>query len=121
MVTMSTPTKPSQTYLKFLNLVQSIRELPSFPAIDALEERMMNLFAASWQEEQQVTVLQAMHMVPGISASTAHRRLKALRKKGMIALQTDDIDNRVKYVVPTENAINYFTQLGHCLAKAVGR
>ncbi|MFZ4479226.1 MAG: hypothetical protein ACOYNZ_04970 [Rhodoferax sp.] len=118
---MRSPTKSSLTYLKFLNLVQSIRTLPGFPDIDAVEERMMNLLAASWQGKQQVTVLQAMDMVPGISASTAHRRLKALRKKGLIALEVDDIDNRVKYVVPTPEALNYFTALGRCLSKAVAR
>jgi predicted HTH transcriptional regulator len=115
------PTKPSLTYLKFLNLVQSVRELPDFPLMDAVEERMMNLFAASWQRQQPVTVLQAMEMLQEISASTAHRRLKALRKKGLITLQIDQIDNRIKYVVPTDLVIKYFTHLGQCLVKAVGR
>ncbi len=113
--------KASLSYLKFLNLAQSIRALPGFPAMDAVEERMMNLFAASWQAKQQVTVLQAMDMVQGISPSTAHRRLKALRKRGLIALEIDDIDNRVKYVVPTAKAIDYFARLGQCLIKAAGR
>lgn len=118
---MTKPTKPSLTYLKFLNLVQSVRQLPDFPVMDAVEERMINLFAASWQRKQQVTVLQAMEMTHGISASTAHRRLKALRKKGLIELEIDEIDNRIKYVVPTDLIIKHFTHLGQCLAKAVGR
>ncbi len=118
---MATVIKPSQAYLKFISLVQAVRELPGFPDMDALEERMLNLFAASWQRNQQLTVLQAMDMVSGISPSTVHRRLKALRKKGLIALESDEIDNRVKYVVATERANQYFTQLGRCLTKAVGR
>jgi hypothetical protein len=120
-VTMTKPTKSSLTYLKFLNLLQSVRALPDFPVMDAVEERMINLFAASWHRKQQVTVLQAMDMEHGISASTAHRRLKALRKKGLIALEIDPIDNRIKYVVPTDLVIKYFGHLGQCLTKAVGR
>jgi DNA-binding MarR family transcriptional regulator len=53
-----------------------------------------------------------------ISATTAHRRLKTLRKKGMIELDVDKLDSRVKYVVPTELARKYFVALGQAIDKA---
>jgi DNA-binding MarR family transcriptional regulator len=53
-----------------------------------------------------------------ISATTAHRRLKTLRKKGMIDLDTDKVDSRVKYVVPTALAEQYFVTLGQAIDKA---
>jgi DNA-binding MarR family transcriptional regulator len=59
-----------------------------------------------------------MVMLPEISTTTAHRRLKLLRKKGMIDLHLDEIDNRVKYVVSTKAAQQYFGQLGKCMASA---
>jgi DNA-binding MarR family transcriptional regulator len=99
-------------------MVQSIRQLPSFPEIDAVEERMLNLFAATWHAKQPMTVLQAMGLMTEISSTTAHRRIKSLRKKGLIALNIDDVDNRIKYVVPTDLAQKYFAQLGQCLDKA---
>jgi len=115
---MAKNTDLSQMYLKYLHLVQSIRALPSFPDLDAVEVQMLNTLATAWFKEQKITVLEAMVMLPEISTTTAHRRLKLLRKKGMIDLSLDEIDNRVKYVVPTKAAHQYFGQLGKCMATA---
>ena len=108
----------SSTYLRFLNLVQAIREIPTFPAMDPVEERLLTMLAALWHQEKRISVLDAMSLCREISATTAHRRLKTLRKKGMIALDIDTIDSRVKYVVPTALAKQYFTTLGQALDQA---
>jgi hypothetical protein len=47
-------------YLRFLNLARAVRELPDFPALDPVEERLLNEFAAAWQQDRPLTVLQAM-------------------------------------------------------------
>ena len=107
--------KYSATYLRFLNLVQAIREIPTFPAMDPVEERLLTLLASVWHLEKKISVLEAMSLTNEISATTAHRRLKTLRKKGMIDLDTDQVDSRVKYVVPTALAKQYFTTLGQAL------
>ncbi|HEY5994021.1 MAG TPA: hypothetical protein VIU46_05400 [Gallionellaceae bacterium] len=109
----------SQTYIKFLNMTQAIRELPTFPRLDAVEEQLLNAFAAAWGSGRMVRVLEAMEMFPSISGSTVHRRLDSLRKKGMIALNTDDENQRVKYIVPTMLTEKYFAKLGECLSKAI--
>ena len=108
----------SQIYLKFLQLVQAVRQLPDFPALDPVEERLLNLFATVWQTEQKITVLQAMGMSTDVSSTTAHRRLKSLRQKGVLTLESDLIDNRIKYVMPTPMTHQYFAQLGRCLDEA---
>jgi hypothetical protein len=110
--------KYSATYLRFLNLVQAIREIPTFPAMDPVEERLLTMLAGVWHLEKKISVLEAMSLTNEISATTAHRRLKTLRKKGMIDLDTDQSDSRVKYVVPTALAKQYFTTLGQALDKA---
>ncbi len=115
---MSSSPRFSQTYLKFLNLVQAIRELPTFPPMDAVEERLLNMFAAVWHTGRQITVLQAMELLPDVSPSTIHRRLKTLRQKNMIELNADATDSRIKYVVPSTLADQYFTRMGECLDKA---
>jgi DNA-binding MarR family transcriptional regulator len=53
-----------------------------------------------------------------VSSTTAHRRLKSLRKKGIITLVSDVVDTRIKYVMPTPVASRYFAQLGKCLGDA---
>lgn len=108
----------SDTYLRFLNLMQAVRSLPVFPAIDALEERLLNVLAASWAQDKQITVLTATAMLDDTSATTLHRRLKSMRAKGLIDLQVDTVDYRVKYVVPTALTQRYFSELGECMHKA---
>ena len=108
----------SVTYLKFLHLSETIRALDKFPALDAIEERLLNQCALSWLAGNAVTVVEAMKSSDEISPSTAHRRLKNLRKKGYITLVLDDIDNRVKYITYTQRTREYFSQLGGCLTKS---
>ena len=108
----------SLVYLKFLQLVQAVRQLPDFPVLDPVEERLLNLFATVWQSEQKITVLQAMGMSSDVSSTTAHRRLKSLRQKGVLTLEPDPVDNRIKYVMPTATTHQYFAQLGQCLDEA---
>ena len=115
---MEKSTHESLNYLKFLNLVQAIRKLPSFPEMDAVEERLLNMLAVAWHVGKKITVLEAMAMLTDISATTAHRRLKTLRKKGMIALNADEADNRIKYVTSTPTAMKYFAKLSECIGKA---
>lgn len=115
---MSKQSKQSITYLKFLNLVQALRQMPTFPEIDPLEERLLNQLASAWHLGDRVTVLEAMAMSSDVSGTTVHRRLKSLRKKGVIEVVSDEVDNRVKYLEPTKLATDYFVQMGKCLETA---
>jgi hypothetical protein len=115
---MAIESKHSLTYLRFLNLVQAIRQIPTFPTMDPVEERLLSMLGVNWHNGKKVSVLEAMGLSTEISATTAHRRLKTLRKKGLIELDTDKIDSRVKYVVPTALAEQYFVTLGQAIDKA---
>ena len=115
---MKNDSQASATYIRFLNLIQAIRELPTFPRVDPVEERLLNALAASWHDNQRVTVLEAMKLAVDVSPTTLHRRLKSLRKKGLLALKVDEVDTRVKYVVATEKTDAYFAAFGKCLAEA---
>lgn len=115
---MSEQTKYSSIYLRFLNLMQAIRELPSFPHVDPVEERLLNALASIWHGGGRVTVLEAMALPVDVSPTTLHRRLKSLRAKDLLALETDASDTRIKYVVPTQRTDDYFSALGRCLNEA---
>lgn len=108
----------SSTYFKFLNLLKAVQDLSSFPSLDALEERLLNTLAAAWHTNRRITVVDAMGILPDTSTATVYRRLKTLRKKGLLMIQLDETDQRVKYVLPTEAATDYFGQLADCLVKA---
>lgn len=87
--------------------------------LDAVNERLLYTLAAKLQTELQITVLEAMVMLPEISTTTAHRRLKQLRADGWIYLQPNESDNRIKYVMLTQTTKNYFATLGAHMVNAV--
>lgn len=107
-----------EVFLRFLSLVEAIRGLPTFPALDAVEERVFHALAAAWGQGKTVTVLDAMAIVPEISPSTVHRRLKGLRTKGLIQMREDSIDGRMRHIEPTKAARTYFSKLGRCVGAA---
>lgn len=116
---MSTHSKHSLTYLKFLSIVEALKEVPAFSLLEPIEERLLNAFATAWHKGKQLTVLEAMQITPTVSSATVHRRLKSLQAKGFIDYSADATDSRIKYLVPTALAKDYFTKHGEALAKAL--
>ncbi len=108
----------SLLYFKFLNLVAATRRLPGIPEIDAVEDRILAFLARSWYSGDRISVVEAMNGMPEISPSTVQRRLKALRVKGLLRVENDEQDNRLKYVQPTDLSMRYFAALGQCMRKA---
>ncbi len=107
------------SYLKFLGLVRAVRQLPSYPDMDGVEVRLLNALAEEWHAGNKVGVLQAMGMLPDVSPSSVHRRLKTLRAKGLITLEHDKVDSRSKYIIGTRLFSKYLTKMDQCLAKAL--
>jgi DNA-binding MarR family transcriptional regulator len=104
--------------VRFLNLINAIRALPTIPSLDPLEERILMALAQNWATGIAITVMQILNTIHDASPSTVHRRLKSLKQKGLIAMREDEKDNRTKYVEPTELANNYFNEIGKCMAAA---
>ncbi len=115
---MSKSSASSAAYLKFLRLAQALRQMPSFPALDPLEERFLNDLAGAWHDGRQVTVLEAMQISADASARTLHRRLKSMQDKGVLSLTADTQDSRIKYITPTPATQRYFAAMGNCLRAA---
>jgi DNA-binding MarR family transcriptional regulator len=106
----------SMAYVRFLNLLGALRNDPSAPQLDPLERELLDLLAQRWADNIKVTVLEAMHSaVAGMSPSTVHRRLKTLKAAGLIVQVPDDADNRIKYLMPTDRARDYYDRLGAAL------
>ena len=115
---MASKKEHSLLYFKFLNLVAASRQLPGVPEIDAVEDRILGFLARAWYQGERITVVEAMHGMEEISPSTVQRRLKALRVKGLLRVENDEQDNRLKYVQPTDLSMRYFAALGQCMRKA---
>ena len=110
----------ARQYMDYLRLLHLVEKATPELQLDASSERLLHWMAISWQAGSKITVVQAMHKATDMSTTTAHRRLKLMRQQGFIALETDAIDQRIKYVVPAEKSHRLFAQNGHCVTTAQG-
>lgn len=114
---MKKSTRPADIYLRFLQLAEAIRGLPSLPDLDPLEERILAFVARAVQEQRSLSVRDMMATAELGSPATVHSRLKSMRKKGWIML-SDTEDTRRKQIDLTQAALNHFDKLSKCLLQA---
>ncbi|MET0964485.1 MAG: winged helix-turn-helix domain-containing protein [Noviherbaspirillum sp.] len=114
---MKRQTRPADIYLRFLQLADAIRGLPSLPSLDPLEERILALVARAGQERERLSVRDMMAKEEYGSPATVHNRLKSMREKGWIRL-ADTEDSRRKQIELTQAALLHFDKLSKCLVEA---
>jgi DNA-binding MarR family transcriptional regulator len=107
----------ADVYLRFLQLSEAIRGLPSLPALDPLEERILGWVARAGQQGDRLSVRDMMACDELGSPATIHGRLKSMRTKGWIAL-ADTEDARRKQVELTSAALEHFARLSRCMVEA---
>ena len=112
-------TRPADIYLRFLQLTEALRGLPSLPELDPLEERILALVARARQDEQRLSVRDMMAKDELGSPATVHNRLKSMREKGWIML-SDTEDSRRKQIELTQAALLHFDKLSQCMLRATG-
>lgn len=111
--------RPADVYLRFLQLAEAIRGLPSLPALDPLEERILGIVARAQQENAQLSVRAMMARQELGAPATVHARLKSMRQKGWIML-SDTEDARRKQIALTQEALQHFDRLSACMLRAAG-
>jgi len=109
-----------EIYFRFLNLVRSVEELPSFPKLDATESELLNEVASKWKNGERLLVSDAIAKREIGSPATLHARLKQLRDKDMISYVIET-DGRKKYIEPTESALKYFSLISNCMIEATAK
>ena len=98
--------------LRFINVLNAVKEAtPAWPELDAVEDRVFIQLTAVWHAGQDITVLEAANMLPELSESTAHKKLKSLRHKGVIEFTQSVTDGRSKLIKPTRLTNEYFSRI----------
>lgn len=87
-------------------------------ALDPVDERLLSSFATVWGTQRHLTASEASLIVADVSPRSVQRRVAALIDKGMLRVENDANDNRIKYVIPTDKTNAYFAELGKCLEQA---
>ena len=114
---MDKPTRPADIYLRFLQLANALRGLPSLSSLDPLEDRILAFIARAGQEQQRLSVRDLMAQSEFGSPAMLHTRLKSMREKGWIVLSDTD-DSRRKQVELSQAAWLHFDKLSKCLVQA---
>ena len=111
------PTRPADMYLRFLNLMDALRTLPTLGPLDPLEERVLAVVARSRQTQVRLSVRDLMAQDQLGAPATIHARVTAMRKKGWLLLAST-YDSRRKQVDLTPAALAYFDELSGLMLKA---
>jgi DNA-binding MarR family transcriptional regulator len=111
-------TRPADIYLRFLQLTEALRGLPSLPALDPLEEKILEFVARTAQKKERLCVRDMMAQSELGSPATLHARITSMREKGWLMLN-DTEDARRKQIELTPAALRHFDKLGEAFAKAV--
>ena len=112
---MSSKSKLSQTYVRFFNLVQAVRQKDKLFTLDPVDERLLSSFAAVWGNGQHLTATDAAQIVPDVAPRTVQRRVAGLIEKGMLRVESAKTDSRIKYIVATDKTDEYFAEISKCL------
>ncbi len=115
---MSKRSRPADIYLRFIQLTEAIRGMPSLPPLEPLEERILQLIAYARQNQERLSVKDLMGKRELGSPAMLHGRLKSMRAKGWILL-ADTEDARRKQLELTQAALLHFDKLSKCLVQAV--
>lgn len=113
----ASPSSLSQTYVKFYNLVQAVRQKDRLFTLDPVDERLLSSFAAVWGSGRSLTASEAALIVPDVAPRTVQRRVASLIDKGMLRVESDAKDSRIKHFFATDKTNEYFEEISKCLKK----
>lgn len=109
--------RPADIYVRFLQLANALRGLPSLPSLDPLEDRILAFVARAGQAKERLSVRDMMSQSELGSPAMLHARLKSMREKGWIVLSDTD-DTRRKQIELSQAAWLHFDKLSKCLVQA---
>ena len=101
----------NQTLVRFLNVLNAIRDLAPYNKLSAEEEILLYELITRWQEQGTLAVSDVMNNAHRACSTTIYRRLVSLQKKGFVTLKNENSDKRVKYVKPAPTCISYMELL----------
>lgn len=110
-------TRPADIYLRFLQLTEALRGLPTLAVLDPLEEKILEFVARTAQKKDRLSVRDMMARSELGSPATLHARITSMREKGWLTLN-DTEDARRKQIELTPAALRHFDKLGEAFAKA---
>ncbi|WP_133092078.1 hypothetical protein [Polynucleobacter meluiroseus] len=111
--------KELPSYLRFIQLVESIGLMKLSPELDDLEAHLLDRIAINALSGTHVQIGEMLALSQLGSQATIHNRIKRLTANGYLSVRIDQADARRKYLIPTSLAKKRFDVLSKALNKAV--
>lgn len=111
----STHSPFASAYLRFLQLARAVATLPDGAPMEPNESALLEAVVLRWHQGQTMTVREAINLADLGSPATLHKRITRLRAKDMLATYSEPGDRRAKFLVPTQQALDYFHRLGQSM------
>lgn len=108
-----------ETYLKFLKLAYQTKANRLLSPEDSVCEKLLELIALAEEQQNQLTVTQAMRFSHLASPSTLYRKLGELMQNGYIVQEYKAANRRKRYLRLTEKSQAFFSRMGEFLVHSV--
>jgi DNA-binding MarR family transcriptional regulator len=105
-------------YIQFLSVALTHAKEAPISQLDADEIALLQAIALKDFAGEPAKVMDAMKFDSLGSPATLHRRLSKLRTLGVIEVEADSHDSRIKYLRVSELVQDYFARMGKALLKA---
>lgn len=102
-------------YIQFLNVALTHAKEAPISQLDADEVALLQAIALKDFAGEPAKVMDAMKFDSLGSPATLHRRLSKLRTLGVIEVEADSHDSRIKYLRVSELVQDYFARMGKAL------
>ncbi len=96
-------------YLKFAEVHQNIQSKYDVQSKDC---QILRLVTKHYLEKKPLKVRELIYSSTIASPATIHKSMKSLIAKGLIKVDEDDSDARIKYLGPTPRAMKIFMEIG---------
>jgi hypothetical protein len=110
-------TAKSPSYIRFLNLLDTLDRINPGKKLDYIEESLLDKIVACSHLKESVLVGDLISLSELGSQATLHGRVKNLSVMGYIKM-VSNTDGRKKEVLPTKLAIKRYEEISKCLEKA---
>ena len=97
--------------------MSSVREQPSAPKLDPIEEKLLNELAVQSWSGHPSTVGAALRLTKLATPSTLQRKISSLKSMGLIETQRDPSNPHAKLLVSSDLAVQYLEDLGSAMLR----
>lgn len=101
-----------QMYVRFLHATLMLEAEKKLQDIDLMELKLLEMLAVASEAEKPMNVGEAMSADWIASPATLHRKIRSLIDTGYVSSEFFGRNRRTRYLVPTEKANAFFSQMG---------